>query len=90
MFILFGILDDLRSSEIDAIVQVAQEKQVHKLVCQVKLAQLLVFQRSHPLQNVVVVLITPTNRQTHTYNEEDIQHIETYTTSTSTCTQVST
>ena len=58
VFLLLGILHYLCRPKVNAIVQVTQEKQVCELVCQVKLAQLLVFQRSHTLQNVVVVLIS--------------------------------
>lgn len=50
-------LHNLRSSEVHPIIQVTKEEEVVELVCQVKLSQLFLFEVSHPLQNVVVVLV---------------------------------
>lgn len=54
---IFGILHNLWCSKLHPIVKVSKEEQVVKLVGQVKLAKTSVLQRSHALQNVIVVLI---------------------------------
>ncbi len=57
MVVLLGVVHNLRGTHVHPVVEVAEEEEVRKLVCQVKLGQLLLLEVVHPLQDVVVVLV---------------------------------
>ena len=59
--LLLSQLHDLHGRQVNAIVEVSKKEEMVKLVCQVKRADLTsLFEATHPFQDVVVVLVAPT------------------------------